>query len=113
MLADAVSFLADTLSAHASVSITYKRGRASYTLTATLGQSVLRVSDRNGTRVERTDRDFLIVAADLPLIPERGDFIIYNGGFYEVLPVGSDPAYRYSDPYNTILRIHTKYKGTR
>lgn len=62
-------------------------------------------------------RDYLIDSADLkldgqPTLPERGDLIIENEDgknfTYEVLPIGNQRAWRYSDPFHLKLRIHTK-----
>jgi hypothetical protein len=68
--------------------------------------------------MEWTDMDFLIAAADLmldgqPLIPTRGDTILVTAGesveTYEVLPYGNEPAWRWADPHQSILRIHGKH----
>ncbi len=49
-------------------------------------------------------------------LPERGDQIIeIDDGLrfiYEVLPVGNQKAWRYSDLYRLKLRIHTKLIDT-
>lgn len=50
------------------------------------------------------------------ILPKRGDQIIelVDGMkfIYEVLPIGSQKPWRYSDPYRLKLRIHTKLTGT-
>ena len=75
-----------------------------------------------GIRLEWTDRDFLIQAADLdlgsgPVLPERGDQIKEIDGAvestYEVAAYGGEPPYRPSDPFGIVLRIHTKLIQTR
>jgi hypothetical protein len=69
--------------------------------------------------MEWTDLDFIIASADLffsygdLITPERGDLIYlerapYDVQTFEVSPYGSEPAWRYTDPYQTMLRIHTK-----
>lgn len=64
---------------------------------------------------EFTDRDFLILAADLILnglarLPEEGDQIHETHGtsilIFEVM------GWRYSDPYRRTYRIETKHVGT-
>jgi hypothetical protein len=74
-----------------------------------------------GVRMEWTDRDFPIKAADLvlgsaPTLPERGDVIRETQGtktfIYEVMAPGKEPPWRWSDTYRKLLRIHTKQVGT-
>lgn len=106
----------------AGESITYTRGGDSVTLTATPGKSLLRVMDSSGNSVvEWTDADWLISAADLILagsttLPERGDIITRTKGgtvyTYEVRPVESEGAWRWSDENRTIMRVHTKEIAT-
>lgn len=114
-------WLADKFKTFASRSITYIRGVDEVTLLATVGRTLLRLDDGMGrTWTEWTDRDFLIQAADLipagqPTLPERGDRIREVQGtttyLYEVMAPGNEPAWRWSDPYRKVLRIHTKEIG--
>lgn len=105
----------------APVAITYTRGANSASINAVLGNQLLRVTDRQGnTKVERTDRDFIIAEEDLVLgggetTPQRGDrinvIIEIDTETYEVMaPLGEAP-WRYADPYHTLFRVHTKYIG--
>jgi hypothetical protein len=73
-----------------------------------------------GVRIEWTDRDYLIQAADLVLgaeqiVPERGDRVLDTTGavtlIYEVMAFGGEPPWRFSDPFGKLLRIHTKFVG--
>jgi hypothetical protein len=66
-------------------------------------------------------RDYLIDTADLVLageqaLPAKGDRIeeidASKKHTYEVLPLGGEQHWRYSDPYRRTLRIHTKLIGT-
>ncbi|KKL10355.1 hypothetical protein LCGC14_2556640, partial [marine sediment metagenome] len=66
-------------------------------------------------------RDFLIKAADLVLSeqavpPQDGDRIKLTLGettyVFEVMPLGDEPAARWSDRYGYTWRIHTKEIGT-
>ena len=85
---------------------------------ATFGRTLLKLDNGyGGVRMEWTDRDFLISAADLMLagtavLPERGDRISETQGtktlVYEVMAPGGEPPWRWSDPHRKVLRIHTK-----
>lgn len=115
------SWLADRLHASASADVVYSRGTSATSLTATLGSQLLRVTDRNGnTKVERTDRDFIVRAADLTLDgiqvePQRGDhFDLTTNGVterFEVMAPQGEAPWRYSDPHKLMVRIHSKYLG--
>jgi hypothetical protein len=63
----------------------------------------------------------LIHAADLvlggtPILPQRGDIIRETQGdktlVYEVMAPGKEPAWRWSDAFRKVLRIHAKQVGT-
>ena len=119
----AMQRLSTRLVEEASTAVTYRRGSSSLSnLAATMGTQVLRVLDSNGnTRTVRTERDFTFEAADLILdgrttTPEDGDLIDVDlGGSeterYEVMPVGTDASWRYSDSHNIRIRVHTKRIG--
>jgi hypothetical protein len=85
------------------------------TCRAMLGNKLLKLDDgAGGFRIEVTDLDFLIAAVDLPGIePVRGDLVIITLGSetktFEVTPYQGDPCWRYSDPHESMLRIHTKF----
>jgi hypothetical protein len=114
-------WLADMLKEHASRPVVYRRGAVEVTVQATIGRTLLKLDDGyGGVRMEWTDRDFLIHAADLVLgtataLPERGDTIRETQGdktlVYEVMAPGKEPAWRWSDVYRKVLRIHTKQVG--
>lgn len=117
------AWLRDKLQANASREVVYSRGASSVTLRATPGSTLLQLDDgTGGTRIERTDRDFLIPAADLVLggvavHPERGDEIREADGgvtyVFEVLPYGgTEPCWRWADHYRNVYRIHAKLVGT-
>ena len=114
-------WLADQLKTHASRSVAYRRGTEEVTLQATIGRTLLKLDDGyGGVRMEWTDRDFLIHAADLvlagnPTLPERGDRIRETQGgkvfVYEVMAPGKEPAWRWSDVFRKVLRVHAKQVG--
>jgi hypothetical protein len=114
-------WLADQLKQHASRLVVYRRGAEETTAAATVGRTLLKLDDGyGGVRMEWTDRDFLIHAADLvlggsPTLPERGDVIRETQGaktfIYEVMAPGKEPPWRWSDVFRKVLRIHTKQVG--
>jgi hypothetical protein len=122
VLRNGSDWLADQLKTHASRPLVYRRGTQQVTVQATVGRTLLKLDDGyGGVRMEWTDRDFLIHAADLvlagnPTLPERGDVIRETQGgrtfVYEVMAPGKEPAWRWSDVFRKVLRIHTKQVGT-
>lgn len=114
-------WLADQLKEHASRSVVYRRGTDEVAVQATIGRTLLKLDDGyGGVRMEWTDRDFMIHAADLVLngnavLPERGDLIHETQGdktfVYEVMAPGKEPAWRWSDVFRKVLRIHAKQVG--
>jgi hypothetical protein len=114
-------WLADQLKEHASRLVVYRRGGDEVAVQATVGRTLLKLDDGyGGVRMEWTDRDFLIHAADLvlagnPTLPERGDIIRETQGgkvfVYEVMAPGGEPPWRWSDVYRKVLRIHAKQVG--
>jgi hypothetical protein len=115
------NWLADKLKQHASSPVVYQRGADQVSVQATIGRTLLKLDDGyGGVRMEWTDRDYLIQAADLILTagrvtPERGDRILDAIGtvtsIYEVMAYGGEPPWRFSDPFGKLLRIHTKLVG--
>lgn len=123
-MADLLKFgsdwLVDQLKAHVSRQVVYQRGTSEVMVTATIGRTLLRLDDGyGGVRVEWTDRDFLIPAAELlltgvPVLPERGDRIREVDGthLFEVMTPSGEPPWRWSDVYRKLFRIHTKRIGS-
>ena len=56
-------------------------------------------------------RDFIVPRELLPSEPQVGDEVDFLGGTYEVLSPNGEPAWRWSDPFRTAYRIHTKHVG--
>jgi len=114
-------WLAEMLKEHASRPVAYRRGADEVPVQATIGRTLLKLDDGyGGVRMEWTDRDFLIHAADLVLggnatLPERGDVIRETQGgrtfVYEVMAPGKEPAWRWSDVFRKVLRVHAKQVG--
>ena len=86
-------------------------GGETSTIRAVVGRTVFRSADESGiwTRIET--RDFIVAAGALDAPPETGDVIRFRGADYEVLAPNGEPAWRWSDPYRTAYRIHTKHTG--
>lgn len=123
VLKTGLAWLTGQLRAHASESVTYTRGYDSIEgVPAVFGRKLLRITDETGIRVEWTDMDFLVAADDLVidqtrLEPARGDVIHiempYDTQSFEVMPFGdNEPAWRWADPHQTMMRIHTKHIDT-
>lgn len=118
LIKDGLAWLTGQLRENVSQVVTYARGSDAVDVPATLGRKLLKLDDgMGGIRIEWTDMDFLIPAADLvmdgvPLVPQRGDrvFLIaaYDVQEFEVFPFGNEPAWRWSDPNQSMYRIHTK-----
>ena len=122
MLRTGQEWLANQLRTHASSPIVYVRGSDQVTVTAIIGRTLMKIEDGyGGVHMQWTDRDFLIAPNELVLagsqvLPERGDTIheTLNGivFIYEVNAPGAETPWRWSDPHQTLLRIHTKQIGT-
>lgn len=108
---------------HASRLVRYQRGPWSISVPAGIGRTTFQVDNGSGVIENVESRDFLILTANLVLggtvtLPKAGDRIREAGSsdstsyIYEVLAPGTEPAYRFSDPYRRTLRIHTKQVGT-
>lgn len=119
MLASGLAFLTVQLQAHLSQPIIYQRGARKVALCATPGKKKLyRLTDGDGnTRIDFTDRDFLIPTASLVIdgsavLPARGDFVKTTEAgvtrVYEVSAPGGEAVYDWSDPYRLVLRVHAK-----
>jgi len=116
------AWLADQLTTHASRSVVYRRGELGAELVATVGKSHYQQDDGNGVITRSQVRDFLIDTQSLLLsiigtLPRRGDKIVEIDGdqtfVFEVMALGGDPPWRYSDPFRLKLRIHTKQIDTQ
>jgi hypothetical protein len=110
LLAHGAAWLEQQRTKHLVTTVTYVRGAVSVEVLATLGRTKYETDDGTAVRVEFTDRDFLILAANLVLDgqstePQRGDLIREGSREFEVLD------WRYSDPYRQTLRITTKAVG--
>ncbi len=111
LLRKGAAWLEQMRTAHCTSPVVYQRSPASYELQATFGRTTYEVADEAGLTVQAQAWDFLILAADLPMEPKPGDLITAQGREYQVLNLGGDGCWRWSDPYRTTYRIHTKDIG--
>ena len=109
LLENGLRWLADKKKAHASVRIDYCHGNQSFSINAWLGQSKIETTDDEGIRITAHVTDFLIRSMDLPVTPTLGDEILTGDSRYEVLePLGNN-CWCWSDPYQTVYRIHVRH----
>lgn len=103
----------------AGVEITYTRGIDSVVIEdVEVGRTAFASNMHNAARLEFSERDYLIPAASLILggqavTPRKGDRIaeVVAGElltFELMTPATGEPAWRYSDPERTFLRVHVK-----
>lgn len=114
MLAAGADWLERMRTRFAAHEVSYHRGEMSVSLRATTGRTQYQTDDGLAVRIRFSERDYLIVAADLILgglhvSPRPGDLIKdvarSKTQVYEVVD------WRYSDEYMTTYRIATKYIG--
>lgn len=122
VLAISQAWLAEQLAAHVATEVTYVRGDDRVVVRATIGRTLLKLSDEyGGVRMEWTDRDFLVrtselMIAGLRISPQAGDVIEESVDgqthAYEVLAPGGEPPWRWADPHRQMFRIHAKHIKT-
>lgn len=120
LLQQGSEFLEDQRHKHMTRPVMYLRGSDSAQVQATVGRTVFEQADQFGV-VHRTEtRDYLVRTQDLVLggaqtEPKVGDRVREPSGtaalLYEVMSIGSEPPFRFSDPDRRTLRIHTKFIG--
>lgn len=117
----ASSWLEGMRERHASRMVEYSRDGATVAVPATIGRTVFEIAREYGPLEKTESRDFLIAAEMLvlngnPILPARGDRITERVSdrlpVYEVMAPGSEPEWRWSDPYRHTVRIHTKLIAT-
>ena len=96
---------------HCSSPVEYHRGADTRGVRATFGSTRRESADESGLVIESRTRDFLILAAELGILPEPGDLIAVGGRLHEVMNLPGEGCWRWSDPYHQTLRIHTKDVG--
>ena len=111
LLRQGSEWLEQMRTAHCSSLVEYRRDAQTINVHATFGETRFDVEDSSGATVGSHVWDFLILDAGLGLKPEPGDEIVVDGQVYEVMNLASEGCWRWSDPYRTTLRIHTREMG--
>jgi hypothetical protein len=112
MLRRGQDFLNRQRERHLTEPVVYRRpGEADLPIAATLGATEHEGSDDYGATVRSRSVDFLVAADVLLLEPRVGHQLIHDGRVYEVMDVHGDGPWRWSDPYRTTYRIHTRETG--
>lgn len=107
--ASAVAHHVATLKAAAGVSVTYTQGGSDSTITAVPGRTDFAAEGAMGIVLETSlMMDWIVLAADLPGAPKRGDQIAYAGKTYELAPAADGRWYSPFDAYAVGYRLHTK-----
>ena len=113
LLKQGSDWLESMRNSHCTSQVVYRRGVFSETINATFGQTSYEIEDAYGIRTGAFVVDFLILADALSFDePEMGDHIIVDSVVYEVMELPGQGHWRWSDPYRTTMRIHTKEIGT-
>lgn len=112
LLRDGLAWLEQQRSAHMTSPVTYRRaGQADASVQATFGQTDYEVADDYGATIKAHVVDFMIMGDELGSEPQAGDRIVADGVIHEVMALGGEGCWRWSDPYRTTMRIHTKEIG--
>ena len=114
MMQRGAAMVARTLGQHASHRVIYARNSLSISIDAVIGQTEVESQDTQGFIVRSVMRDFIMDTAPIDqhfARPQRGDIITDQSRRYEVVPVGDEPCYRWSDRDHTRYRIHTRLIG--
>ena len=118
MMQTGMAWLDSQRKAHMGLSVVYRRGADSVTLTATPGRTNYQTTTEDGAIVETKARDYLISRADLILggeevEPKVGDIIEEINGdrthIYTVCENEGAKCFDGSDEYHITLRVHTKW----
>lgn len=111
------AWLEEQRHAHMTHSVVYWRGLHSVTLNATVGRTPFEQSDSEGVLIAAEVRDYIFRAEDLVLngshvLPLVGDRIVEtidgSACTFELMSIGSEPCWRYSDQFQQAFRVHTK-----
>jgi len=121
LLEQGMTFLDEKRHEYMTRTVVYERDASSVEVQATLGETTFEQADDFGIVQKIESRDFIVRTGDLvlddqPALPKSGDRIRDTDGeqvfIYEVSAPGSEPPFRYSDPYRKAFRIHTKHIAT-
>jgi len=112
LLKNGQEWLASKPTQHASRQVVDRRGELGATLQATIGKSMYDQDDGEGIVTHFLIDTYALLSSIIGTLPRRGDTIVEIDGdhtfIFEVMALGGDPPWRYSDPFRLKLRIHTK-----
>jgi hypothetical protein len=107
-----VGALWSTIRLAAGVDVTYSQGATSITAVGIPGSSPIVSETADGAIATSKSQDFLFKAVDLlGVVPRRGDTVTWGTRTFEVVAQDGDRQYYYSDPYQTIIRVHCKERA--
>jgi hypothetical protein len=98
-----------TLSSIAGEAVTYQvNGGSSYRVPAVFGSSDVEIANTDDLYRLGKTTDFIILKADLPVLPSAGDTITKaNGETFKVMSQGGEAQWQYTDGQQLTIRIHT------
>lgn len=100
--------MSDKMNCSVSSEIEYIHSNETKNVPATFGQTRYESASDYGMTTGAFLSDFLIRFNDLGFYPELGDRIHADGRQYEVMDLGQEGCWRWSDPYGIRMRVHTK-----
>jgi hypothetical protein len=118
VLEKGLAWLGKMNSEYRSTPVIYQRDGQELPLTATIGRTVFQTARDGGPFETSEARDFLVDAKTLilggqPFLPRPGDRIAEEQDgkrfVHEVMALDDEPCFRWCDPYQITLRIHTKH----
>jgi len=110
-LQQGLAWLEQQRTAHCASIVLYRRGETEVAVLAGRGKTDYQVADESGFAIGAHSLDFLILVGDLGLEPRAGDRIVADGRVYEVVNLGAEGCFRYSDAWRLTYRIHVKDVG--
>jgi hypothetical protein len=110
MLETGTAHLAESMTKHTAVDVLYIKRKIQKPIKATRGSTPFEASDTEGLIHRTVSRDYLIAKTEWPFDddPEDGDRITDAGKTYIVRSMTGQPVWRFADPGENLMRIHTK-----
>ena len=109
-----LEWLSEQVAKSASDEIRYLSAAGEKTLLAAYGRTEHETADDYGVKTGASVIDFIIRFKELGALPQLGDRILTEESEFEVLELNSEGCWRWCDPYQIRLRIHTtQIRGDR